>query len=150
MKRIAPILALIALLAAYHTAGVLWGRDAKLYALIGMLVLYALLTLALFVMRRRLRREQPDLAADLDDDVVTPWYWRLLDGVLGVAFAIIPPLFVSLASSAIVVGERVYRLPSACDGRRSRRLLARSSLRYQTLSATTSCAVICGSDNDAY
>lgn len=97
MKRIAPILALIALLVAYHTAGVLWGRDAKLYALIGMFVLYALLTFALFVMSCRLRREQPHLAAELDTDVTAPWYWRLLDGVLGVAFAIIPPLLVSLA-----------------------------------------------------
>lgn len=78
MKRIAPILALIALLAAYHAAGVLWGRDAKLYVLIGMLGLYALLGLALFIMRRRLRREQPELAAELDADASAPWYWRLL------------------------------------------------------------------------
>jgi hypothetical protein len=97
MRRIAPILALIALLAAYHTAGVVWGRDAKLYALIGMLVLYALLTLALSVVRHRLRREHPELAAELDADKGAPWYWRFLDGVLGVSFAFGPPLIVSLA-----------------------------------------------------
>ena len=97
MKRIAPILALIALLAAYHTAGVLWGRDAKLYVLIGMLGLYAVLGLVLFIMRRRLRREQPELAAELDADGSAPWYWRVLDGVLGVCFAFGPPLIVSLA-----------------------------------------------------
>ncbi|MCE9609069.1 MAG: hypothetical protein K8R23_02460 [Chthoniobacter sp.] len=87
---------MIALLAAYHTAGVLWGKDAKLYVLIGMLALYAVLTLALFVVRRRLRREQPELAAELDADADPPWYWRLLDGVLGVSFAFGPPLVVSL------------------------------------------------------
>lgn len=97
MKRIIPILALIALLAAYHSAGVLWGRDAKLYVVIGMLSLYALLTLALFVVRRRLRRDQPELAEELDADAGAPWYWRLLDGVLGVSFALVPPLIVSLA-----------------------------------------------------
>jgi hypothetical protein len=96
VKRIAPILALIALLAAYHTAGVLWGRDAKLYVLIGLLALYGVLTLALCVVRRRLRREQPELAAELDADVSAPWYWRLLDGVFGVSFAFGPPLIVSL------------------------------------------------------
>lgn len=94
MKRIAPILALIALFAAYHTAGVLWGRDAKLYVLIGMLALYGVLTVALFIMRRRLRRE--DMAAEWDGDTSAPWYWRLLDGVLGVSFAFGPPLIVSL------------------------------------------------------
>ena len=77
MKPIAPILGLVALLAAYHTAGVLWGRDAKLYALSGMLALYALLTLALFVMRRRLRRERPEIGAELDGSSSAPWHWRL-------------------------------------------------------------------------
>ena len=96
MKRIAPILALVALLAAYHTAGVLWGRDAKLYAMIGMLVLYAVLTLALFVMRRRLRRDQPDVSAALDSNSGSSWYWRLWDVGFGVAFAFGPPLIVSL------------------------------------------------------
>ena len=133
MKRIAPILALIALLAAYHTAGVLWGRDAKLYVLIGMLVLYAVLTLALFVVRRRLRREQPELAAELDADASAPWYWRLLDGVLGVSFAFGPPLIVSLVRRqplswegeftgyhllAMAGGVGVYLLGRACVVRR--------------------------------
>lgn len=96
VKRIAPILALIALFAAYHVAGVLCGRDAKLHLLIGILGLYALLCLALFIIRRRLRREQPELAAELDADARARWYWRLLDGVLGVSFALGPPLIVSL------------------------------------------------------
>lgn len=56
VKRIAPMLVLIAILAGYHTAGVLWGRDAKLHALIGMLALYAVLSLVLFFMGRRFRR----------------------------------------------------------------------------------------------
>lgn len=96
MKRTTFILALVALLAAYHSAGVLWGRDAKLYVLIGMLALYAVLTLALFLVRRRLRKEQPDLAAALDSDSGPPWYCKLLDGALGVSFAFAPPLIVSL------------------------------------------------------
>jgi hypothetical protein len=96
MKRIAPILALIALLVVYHAAGVLWGRDAKLYVLVGMLGLYAVLTVALFMVRRRLRRDQPDLAEALDSDSGAPWYWKLLDGALAVCFAFGPPMIVSL------------------------------------------------------
>ena len=96
MKRIALVLALIALLAAYHAIGVLWGRDVKLYVVSGMLGLYAVLSIALFIMRRRLRREHPELAAEMDADASAPWYWRLSDGVLGVSFAFGPPLIVSL------------------------------------------------------
>ena len=129
MKRIASILALVALLAAYHTAGVLWGRDAKLYVLIGMLALYAVLTLVLFIMRRRLRIEQPGVAAELVADGGAPWYWRLLDGVFGVIFAFGPLLIVSLVRRqplswgseftgyhllAMAGGVGVYLLGRAC------------------------------------
>ena len=62
-----------------------------------MLGLYAVLGLALFIMRRRLRREQPELEAQLDTAAGAPWYWRLLDGVLGVICAFGPPLIVALA-----------------------------------------------------
>ena len=96
MKPIALILAFAALLGACVAAGVLWGRDAKLYVLIGMLGLYSVLSFVVFIMRRRLRREQPDLAAALDSNPGAPWYWKLLDGVLGVSFAFGPPLIVSL------------------------------------------------------
>lgn len=96
MKRTAPILAFIALLTVYHTVGAIWGRTAKLYVLVGMLGLYAALGLALFIMRRRLRREQPELAVELETDARVPWYWRLLDGVLGVSFALGPAFLVSL------------------------------------------------------
>lgn len=96
MKRIAPIIALITLLAAYYTAGVLWGSDAKLYVLIGILGLYAILSLALFIVRRGLRTEQPDLAPILDSDSGVRWYWKILDGVLGGSFFFGPPLIVSL------------------------------------------------------
>lgn len=96
MKRIAAILVIIALVAAYHTGGVLWGRNGKLYALIAMLALYVVLALVLFVLRRKLRREQPELAATLELEAGAPWYWKLLDGGLGVSFAFTPPLVVSL------------------------------------------------------
>ena len=96
MKRIALVLALIALLATYQAIGVLWGRDVKLYVISGILGLYAVLSIALFIMRRRLRREHPELAAEMDADAGAPWYWRILDGVLGVSFAFGPPVIVSL------------------------------------------------------
>lgn len=67
-----------------------------LYALIGMLGIYAVLGLTLFIMRRRLWRDLPELAAELDANASAPWYWRLLDGVLGVSFAFGSPLIVSL------------------------------------------------------
>lgn len=96
VKRIALIVAFVALLAVHHAAGVLWGRDAKLYVLIAMLGLCAVLTLALFIMRRPLRRVQPDRAATLDSAFGAPWYWKLLDGVLGLSFTFGPPLALSL------------------------------------------------------
>jgi hypothetical protein len=80
VKSIPHILALGALLAVYHTAGVLWGRDAKMYFLIGMLALYGVAGVTLFIMRRRLRagvhrmdaasradllREHPEVAEEL-------------------------------------------------------------------------------------
>lgn len=92
MKAILHILALIALLAVYHTAGVLWGRDAKLYLLIGMLALYAFVGLALLIMRRRLRsvvqhmdevnraellREHPEVADQLAPNAGVPWRWKV-------------------------------------------------------------------------
>lgn len=96
MKHLAPILAFVVLLATYHIAGVLWGGNAKLSIVIGMLVLYALLSLALFVISRRLRRDQPELAVILDSDSGAPWHWKLLDGILGVSFAFVPPVMVSV------------------------------------------------------
>jgi hypothetical protein len=96
MKRFAPFFAIIALLAAYHAAGVLWGRDGNLYVLIGILGLYAVVTLAVFIIRRRLRREHPDLAETLNSDSDALWYWRVLDVAMGVSFAFGPPLIVSV------------------------------------------------------
>lgn len=40
-------------MAVFHVAGLLWGTDAKLYLVIGMLVLYAVLDIAVRIMRRR-------------------------------------------------------------------------------------------------
>jgi hypothetical protein len=97
VKRITPILGLVALLAAYHIAGGIWGRTAKFYTLVGMLLLYAALAAALFFSRRQLQRERPDLAGILDSAPVSPWYWKLLDAVFGVIFAFVPPVLVSLA-----------------------------------------------------
>ena len=89
LKSIPHILALVALLAVYHTASVV-----------------------LFVMRRRLRegvhrvddasqadllREHPDAAAELAPSARVPLLWRVLDTVLGITFALGPPLTVSLA-----------------------------------------------------
>lgn len=96
VKRTPYILGFIALLAVYHFAGVFWGRGVKLYILVGMLGVYAVVELALFVMRRKLRRKQPDIAPRLDSDSGIPWHWRLLDVVLGVSFAFGPPVIVSL------------------------------------------------------
>ncbi len=47
--RITLILATVAILVAYHAAGYLWGFDAKMYVLIGMVGLYALLSLIDFI-----------------------------------------------------------------------------------------------------
>jgi hypothetical protein len=92
-KRIAPILGLIA---AYQTAGVLWGRDTKQYALIGMLVLWTVLTFVLAAMRRRLWREHPDVSAALESDTGAQWYWKILDAMFVVILVLGPPLVVSL------------------------------------------------------
>jgi hypothetical protein len=62
-----------------------------------MLGLYAALGFAFAIMRRRFRREQPGLAAELDAQVSVRWYWRLLDGLAAVGFVFGPPLIVSLA-----------------------------------------------------
>ena len=112
LKSIPHILALVALLAVYHTAGVLWGRNAKVYFLIGMLALYGVAGVVLFVMRRRLRagvhrmddasradflREHPDVAEGLAPSARVPWLLRVLDTVLGITFAFGPPVTVSLA-----------------------------------------------------
>lgn len=105
MKRIGPIVILVAILAAYHTAGIFWGISAKLFFLIGMLALWAVLTLALFIMRRRLLKEQPELAVVLDSDSGPPWQWKLLDGVLGINFAIGPPIIVSLVRKEPLAGD---------------------------------------------
>lgn len=128
MNRIAPVLALIALLAAYHAIGVVWGRDVMLCMISGILGLYAVLSIALFITRRRLRKEHPELAAEMDTDASAPWYWRFLDGVVGVIFAFGPPLIVSLMSGqslsweseftgyhllALAVGVGVYLLGRA-------------------------------------
>jgi len=123
VKSITPVLAIVALLAVYHTAGVLWGRDAKLYFLIGMLVLYALVGLAVFIMRRRLQsdvqgmdevsreellREHPEVEEELAPSAGVPWPWRVLDVVLGIVFAFGPPLVVSLARQQPLTWESEF------------------------------------------
>ena len=99
-------------LAVFHVAGLLWGTDAKLYLVIGMLVLYAVLDIAVRIMRRRLQlnfqrldevdqsellEEQPDLEEELSPSGEVPLHWKLLDGFLGVSFAFGPPALVSFA-----------------------------------------------------
>jgi hypothetical protein len=125
VKSIPHILALGALLAVYHTAGVLWGRDAKVYILIGMLALYGVAGVTLFIMRRRLRagvhrmdaasradllREHPEVAEELAPSATVPWLWRVLDTVLGITFAFGPPVIVSLVRKQPLTWE------SECTG----------------------------------
>lgn len=134
MKSIPHILALVALLAVYHTAGVLWGRDAKVYMLVGMLALYGVAGVTLFIMRRRLRagvhrmedasradllREHPEVAEELAPSATVPWLWRVLDTVLGIAFAFGPPVIASLARKQPLIWESeftVYHLAAMAGG----------------------------------
>lgn len=107
----------------YHTAGVLWGRNAKVYFLIGMLALYGVAGVVLFVMRRRFRagvhrmddasradllREHPEVAKELAPSARVPWLWRVLDTVLGITFALGPPVTVSLAQRQPLTWESEF------------------------------------------
>lgn len=134
MKNIPHIVALVALLAVYHTAGVLWGRDAKVYFLIGMLALYGVASVVLFIMRRRLGagvhrmdaarradllREHPEVAEELAPRATVPGLWRVLDAVLGITFAFGPPLIVSLAREQSLTWESevtAYHLAAMAGG----------------------------------
>lgn len=89
-------------LAAYQIVGAIWGAEAKKYFLVGILCLYSAVCIANSVMLRKLRKGQPELAADFETDAAVPWYWRLLDVFAGVSFAFGPPLLVSLAN-----GQRI-------------------------------------------
>ena len=81
-------------------------------SVIGMIVLYAFVALALPIMRRRLRsgvqrmddvarakllREHAEVAEEFAPSVGVPWRWRVMDVVLGTTFAFGPPIIVSLA-----------------------------------------------------
>ena len=91
MNRIAFILACFTLIAAYHVAGEVWGKDAKLWIVMGMVVLYSVVSVALFVMRRHACGGQPKMTVNV------AWPWKLLDVVAGLSFAFLPPLMISLA-----------------------------------------------------
>ena len=118
----------------YHTAGVLWGRDAKMYFLIGMLALYGVAGVTLFIMCRRLRagvhrmdaasradllREHPEVAEELAPSATVPWLWGVLDTVLGITFAFGPPVIVSLARKQPLTWESectAYHLAAMAGG----------------------------------
>lgn len=111
MNRAILVLAFIALMAVYHTAGALFGRDAKLYMLIGLIVVSCLLSLVAFILKRRLRDRTPDSLVSADDasdsdndcaDIIPVPGPRLrgirrcIDGVIGLTAAFGPPLLVSV------------------------------------------------------
>jgi hypothetical protein len=112
VNRAKLILSFVALLAVYHTAGAIFGRDAKLYFLIGLIVVSCLLSLITFILKRRLHDQSPDSAvfsadhtsdfdSECDDIIPVPGprlrgIRRYIDGVIGLATAFGPPLLVSV------------------------------------------------------
>jgi hypothetical protein len=96
VKSIPHLLAFVALIALYQVVGTKWGRSAKLYFLVGMLALYVIAALVLFVMRRRLCGEHAQSAEGPVSSSAIPWYWRIFDTMIGVSFVIGPPVGVTL------------------------------------------------------
>ncbi|MFZ4765300.1 MAG: hypothetical protein ACOYMN_10140 [Roseimicrobium sp.] len=105
MKPSRLILAFLALMAVYHTAGAIWGRDAKWYLLVGIVIVSSLLSLAIFILQRRLQDSSTDCdstpEADIDLDALIPGprltgVRRIIDGILGVIAAFGPPVFLTV------------------------------------------------------
>jgi hypothetical protein len=112
MSRTQLVIAFVAFLAIYHAAGYVWGQDGKLYFVIGLLAVSCLLSLALFVLKRRLLDQDPDAGSasgddppepEPDDDDIFPTPGprlrgarRYVDGALGLCAAFCPPILVSV------------------------------------------------------
>ena len=117
MRRTGFILALILLLAAYHTVGVIWSIKAKIYFVVGMLIAWTAAAVVTGIMHRRLKKnfedmddkireqllaEHPDVIEAMSATPVVHWKWKLLDTVLALLFMFTPFLMVSIATKQTV------------------------------------------------
>jgi len=93
MNRLETVCAIALFFGVYHLAGSVWGKEAKFYAAVAVAVLYLAVGGALSYTKKRLRLERPDVEDSLlDEESKPPWYWRLIDGFVGICFAWGPPL----------------------------------------------------------
>ena len=117
------ILAFLALVAVYHIAGAIWGRDSKLYFAGALVIIYVIVAIAARVAERRLATRFSHLdaeqratlsASDPDFDSVLrpaqqpPWYWRALGGLFGVALALGSPILVSLVRGDSLSSDSIF------------------------------------------